>query len=408
MRGYEETMNKICVMSGPLEGRSFDIAGDTVSIGRISENNIQLLDNSISRTHARITRQGDRLFIEDLKSQNGTRVNGQPVMPGEKVEIKEGNFISIADILLCLGEPCAEDGMVTRYSINLADPGKDRTSLYKDRRLTKRKDLETIHEVATTLMRSLDIHEICQRILEALFQSLPRIDGGAILLSYGEDAAGFRDIIGRARDPRKVHEAKYSRMIVNRVIKEGNAVMISDTSLEADCDLSESIKIMQMKSIMCVPLMAAERILGALYVHSVGVTNAFRKDDLFLFTALSGPAALAIENALHYARRKKAEEELKSAHDELEKRIQERTQELLRTNRLLTQEIREKNRAEGELRETNRFLQNILNSSSSISIMSTDLNQNILFWNKGAENLFGYKAEEMIGKKRLISFTRMR
>jgi PAS domain S-box-containing protein len=44
-------------------------------------------------------------------------------------------------------------------------------------------------------------------------------------------------------------------------------------------------------------------------------------------------------------------------------------------------------------------LRNILNSSFSISIVSTDLDYNILFWNKGAENIFGYKAEEMVGCK---------
>jgi PAS domain S-box-containing protein len=394
-------MSKIHVMSGPLEGHSFEMEKETVSIGRTAENDIHIQHISISRRHARITRQGERFFIEDLKSQNGTRVNGQPVPPGEKVEIKEGNFLSVADVLLCLGEPQADDGMVTRYSISLSDPGRDTASLYKDRRITNRKNLETIHEVSTTLMRSLDVHEICQRILEALFQNLPRIDSGAVLLTYGDEAEGFREIIGRSRDPRKVHEARYSRTIVNRVIREGKAVVMSDTSLEAECDLSESIKIMQTKSIMCVPLMAQDRVQGALYVHSTGVANAFRKDDLFLFTALSGPAALAIENAMHDAKRKKAEEELKRAHDELEKRIQDRTQDLLHTNRLLTREIQEKRRAEEELRETNRFLQNILDSSASISILSTDLDQNVLFWNKGAENLFGYKAEEMVGRKKV-------
>ena len=42
-------------------------------------------------------------------------------------------------------------------------------------------------------------------------------------------------------------------------------------------------------------------------------------------------------------------------------------------------------RADEALRETNAFLKNILDSSSSISILSTDLEGNVLFWNKGAE-----------------------
>jgi PAS domain S-box-containing protein/putative nucleotidyltransferase with HDIG domain len=52
---------------------------------------------------------------------------------------------------------------------------------------------------------------------------------------------------------------------------------------------------------------------------------------------------------------------------------------------------------EGRLRDAVAFLQNILDSSSSISIISTDREGNILYWNSGAENLFGYKAEEVVG-----------
>lgn len=48
-----------------------------------------------------------------------------------------------------------------------------------------------------------------------------------------------------------------------------------------------------------------------------------------------------------------------------------------------------------------KLLYNILKSSSSVSIISTDLDQNILYWNTGAENIFGYKANEVIGKKKI-------
>jgi len=61
--------------------------------------------------------------------------------------------------------------------------------------------------------------------------------------------------------------------------------------------------------------------------------------------------------------------------------------------------IKERKMAEEALAETNKFLKNILDSSSSISIISTDLEHNILFWNKGAEKMFGYKAEEMVGRQ---------
>ncbi len=52
-----------------------------------------------------------------------------------------------------------------------------------------------------------------------------------------------------------------------------------------------------------------------------------------------------------------------------------------------------------EWAQTKDFLEGILQSSLAVSIVLTDFDQNVLFWNKGAENIFGYTAEEMIGSK---------
>ncbi len=69
--------------------------------------------------------------------------------------------------------------------------------------------------------------------------------------------------------------------------------------------------------------------------------------------------------------------------------------------KLLVHSIRyaiERKRVDEILRETDFFLQNILESSLAISILYTGLDGNILYWNKGAEKIFGYKAGEIIGK----------
>jgi two-component system, cell cycle sensor histidine kinase and response regulator CckA len=64
---------------------------------------------------------------------------------------------------------------------------------------------------------------------------------------------------------------------------------------------------------------------------------------------------------------------------------------------IILNDVSEHKRAENSLRETNEFLRSILNSSYSISIISTDLDQNILFWNQGSEALFGYTSGEVVG-----------
>lgn len=64
-------------------------------------------------------------------------------------------------------------------------------------------------------------------------------------------------------------------------------------------------------------------------------------------------------------------------------------------------EIKIKDEKEEKIQQTNDFLNNILNSPTNISIISTDLDRRVIFWNKGAERMLGYTAEEMVGKKNI-------
>jgi PAS domain S-box-containing protein len=60
-------------------------------------------------------------------------------------------------------------------------------------------------------------------------------------------------------------------------------------------------------------------------------------------------------------------------------------------------DITERKRIEEELRETNEFFMNLIQSSVD-GIIGADMKGNIFIFNKGAENLTGYRTEEVIGK----------
>jgi len=63
----------------------------------------------------------------------------------------------------------------------------------------------------------------------------------------------------------------------------------------------------------------------------------------------------------------------------------------------LSEDITAQKEAEKELRETREYLQNILENSPVI-IITTDMNDNIASFNRGAERSLGYRADEVIGK----------
>lgn len=67
-------------------------------------------------------------------------------------------------------------------------------------------------------------------------------------------------------------------------------------------------------------------------------------------------------------------------------------------------DINERKKAQQQLIEAHTEIQGIIDASTHVSIIATDTKGVIQQFNKGAENLLGYKAEEMIGKETLVKF----
>lgn len=85
--------SKLVVTEGPLTGRSIDLGGQPLLIGRAQDAGLILEDDYASGRHARLFPQGSRWFLEDLGSTNGTFVQGNqltrtmPIDPGTGIRI---------------------------------------------------------------------------------------------------------------------------------------------------------------------------------------------------------------------------------------------------------------------------------------------------------------------------------
>jgi pSer/pThr/pTyr-binding forkhead associated (FHA) protein len=99
--GQQPARNRAYVLrfiSGKYQGGEFPVmAGKEIIVGRSSDLDMVLVEDMVSRKHARINLQADGIWIEDLGSTNGTFVNGEKI---KRARLKEGDRILIGTSIL--------------------------------------------------------------------------------------------------------------------------------------------------------------------------------------------------------------------------------------------------------------------------------------------------------------------
>jgi PAS domain S-box-containing protein len=94
--------------------------------------------------------------------------------------------------------------------------------------------------------------------------------------------------------------------------------------------------------------------------------------------------------------RRRAEESLRRAHDELEQRVRQRTRELTRANRRLQREIEARRKADQALRESEQRLRLMIEGTRDYAIFLLDTHGRVTTWNAGAAQITGYRAREIL------------
>jgi hypothetical protein len=87
-------------ISGKYQGGEFPVVPEKqIVVGRSSELDMVLVEDMVSRKHAKIAMQSDQIWIEDLGSTNGTFVNGEKI---RRARLKEGDRVLIGTSILKL------------------------------------------------------------------------------------------------------------------------------------------------------------------------------------------------------------------------------------------------------------------------------------------------------------------
>lgn len=96
-QGVQQKVPCLVVLEGSSVGEVYKLEKNPILIGRDTKCDIKIMEEGISRQHAKIEKHKDVYIISDLGSTNGTSVNGEQV---PQTTIQEGDKIRLGDVLL--------------------------------------------------------------------------------------------------------------------------------------------------------------------------------------------------------------------------------------------------------------------------------------------------------------------
>ena len=259
---------------------------------------ILLKHDSVSKQHARVRIDGGTAFIEDLKSRNGTYLNGVKLAPHSPKPLKPDDEIRICDFWFqyqavdeCVSVELTEDFLVAPadrlkafIALSSGAPGSP--------------DLgPLLNQVADTLFstnltHTLQLEPLLGQIADTLLGVFKRADRCFLLL---HDEVRPVPRVTRCRDDSPApRDARPSRKLVKRAIETMRAHLVVDTPGSTGAEP---------RSVMGVPLATSEgRAFGAIQVETRDRSQQFTADDLHLLTIIANFASVAIERVQLHAK----------------------------------------------------------------------------------------------------------
>lgn len=177
--------------------------------------------------------------------------------------------------------------------------------------------LALLYRVSQAVNSSLDLDTVLNQVIDAVIAAT-RAERGFVMLR--DDDGEWTSRVARGMDQKTIDEPKFqvSRSVIERVALEGQPILASDARADARLSQRQSVVMMGLRSILCVPIQTRGKTTGVVYVDNRFQTGIFTPDELELLTSIAATAAIAIENARLYqiaVERGRIERELQMAHE---------------------------------------------------------------------------------------------
>ncbi len=143
--------------------------------------------------------------------------------------------------------------------------------------------------------------------------------------------------------------------LINYVKRTREILVIDDAKAQASLAVDLYITREEPKSLLCIPMINQNKLLGILYLENNLTTGAFTRDRLEVLKLLTTQAAISLENAMLYKNLAQANERLEEYNHTLEEKVTVRTAELNEKNHNLQQTLQELQHAQSQLIQSEKM-----------------------------------------------------
>ncbi|MEW6497892.1 MAG: PAS domain S-box protein, partial [Cyanobacteriota bacterium] len=171
--------------------------------------------------------------------------------------------------------------------------------------------------------------------------------------------------------------------VIHSVERTQETLVFDDAVSESSFSTDPYIQYQQTRSLLCMPILKQNQLIGILYLENNLSTGVFTSDRLQVLKLLMAQAAISLENARLYA-------QLADYTKTLERKVEAQTQ-------ALQQEIAERQQTEAALRQSEANYRNLLQTANSV-IIRYDTQGRIHYINDYGVKLLGYEEHEIVGR----------
>jgi len=293
-------MAKIQVLEGPMSGAQFDIDKEVIFVGRSAGNDVRIRDEAVSRRHLKIFSVESCYFIEDLKTKNGTRINGEAMDAGFARFITENDRIQLGSTVIRLDgigvnkPPITVEEIKSQAAEEMEETRNPEAYRGEERRSRIFKEMNFIYDLLQPMGEKASTKQLLEKVTGFLFESYPRIDRvGAFL--FDDEKNKMEEVVSRSRQDNDKKQSSYTKAILDQVVQEGKIVTVYLKADAARNGFTNDLDTVAVVAVICVPLMTGEKVRGAINIEGFRESNPLRKEDFLLMKTIKSLLEMSLQ-----------------------------------------------------------------------------------------------------------------